>query len=99
MLCTVRDQPRALAEARRVLKPEGTFRFMEHVRNDENPVWGRMQDVILPVWRWFAAGCHSNRRTLQAIEEAGFGIEEIERFKILSFWPVIVGVARPTYVR
>jgi len=31
-LCTVVDPPRALGEVRRILKPEGTFRFIEHVR-------------------------------------------------------------------
>ncbi len=35
VLCTVKDAPRALSEARRVLKPEGTHRFWEHVRNDD----------------------------------------------------------------
>ena len=95
VLCTVRDLPRALAEARRVLKPEGTFRFMEHVRNDESRFWGTVQDVIVPVWRWFSAGCHPNRRTQQAIEEAGFRLEWLEQFRIAPGTPGIYGVARP----
>ncbi len=32
VLCTVRDLGRALAEARRVLRPGGTLRFYEYVR-------------------------------------------------------------------
>ena len=95
VLCTVRDLPRALAEARRVLKPEGTFRFMEHVRNDESRFWGTVQDAIVPVWRWCAAGCHPNRRTQQAIEEAGFRLEWLEQFRIAPGTPGIYGVARP----
>ena len=95
VLCSVRDVPRALNEARRVLKPEGSLRFWEHVRNDDSRFWGGLQDTILPVWRWFGAGCHPNRRTHVAIEEAGFRIESIELIRDLAFEPVIYGVARP----
>lgn len=94
VLCSVRDVPRALAEARRVLKPEGSLRFWEHVRNDESRLWGTGQDLIVPVWRWFGAGCHPNRRTQRAIEEAGFRFEWIERVGP-GFGPLIYGVARP----
>ena len=95
VLCTVRDLPRTLAEARRVLKPEGTFRFMEHVRNDESRFWGTVQDLITPAWRWFAAGCNPNRHTQQAIEDAGFRIEWLEQSRIAPGTPAIYGVARP----
>lgn len=95
VLCTVLDVPQALAEARRVLRPDGTFRFMEHVRNDDSRFWGTVQDRITPVWRWFAAGCHPNRRTEQAIRDAGFRIEWVERMRIGPGTPAIYGVARP----
>ena len=95
VLCTVPDQSRALGEARRVLKPGGTFRFLEHVRNDESAVWGTVQDVITPVWRWVGAGCHPNRRTKRALEDAGFRIEWIEEIRIAPGTPAIYGVARP----
>ena len=95
VLCTARDVPRVLAEARRVLKPDGTFRFWEHVRNEESRVWGTVQDVITPAWRWFGAGCHPNRRTRQAIEDAGFRIEWLEQVRVAPGTPAIYGVARP----
>ena len=96
VLCTVRDLSRALAEARRVLKPEGTFRFMEHVHNDDSRFWGTVQDAITPVWRWFAAGCNPNRRTQEAIEGAGFRIDWLEQVRIGPGTPAIYGVARPS---
>ena len=79
----------------RVLKPGGTFRFWEHVRNDESRLGGTVQDVIKPAWRWFGAGCTLNRRTLQAIEHAGFRIEWLERIAMRTGVPAIYGVARP----
>ena len=35
VLCGVDDQPRALAEVRRVLRPQGRLLFLEHVRSDD----------------------------------------------------------------
>ena len=35
VLCGVDDQPRALREIRRVLRPEGRLLFFEHVRSED----------------------------------------------------------------
>ena len=95
VFCTVPDARRGFSEIRRVLKPDGTFRFLEHIRNDDSRFWGKAQDVITPVWRWFGAGCHPNRRTKQAIEDAGFRIEWLEQIRVAPGTPAIYGVARP----
>jgi ubiquinone/menaquinone biosynthesis C-methylase UbiE len=94
VLCSVPAQPEVLAELRRVLKPSGTFRFFEHIRNDDSRLWGTVQDVITPVWSWVGAGCHPNRRTGQAVEEAGFSIDWSERIQIGPGTFAIYGVAR-----
>jgi len=96
VFCTVPDAARGLSEVRRVLKPDGTFRFLEHVRNDDSRSWGTVHDVIMPVWRWFGAGCHPNRRTQQAIEDAGLRIEWLETIRVAPGTPAIYGVARPS---
>ncbi len=94
VLCSVPDQTNALVELRRVLKPGGTFRFLEHVRSDDSRLWGPVQDVITPLWRWVGAGCHPNRRTRLAIEAAGFQIDWLERTKVGPGTFAIYGVAR-----
>jgi ubiquinone/menaquinone biosynthesis C-methylase UbiE len=76
VLCSVPDQEAALAEIRRVLKPGGEFRFLEHVRA-KNSAGAWFQDTCAPAWRWLGAGCNPNRDTRAAIERAGFTLLEI----------------------
>ena len=70
VLCTVGDLGRSLGEISRVLRPGGTFRFLEHVR--EGGAAGRWQDRLRPLWAAVAGGCQLNRRTGEAIRQAGF---------------------------
>ncbi len=81
VLCTIPDPARALAEARRVLRPDGELHFYEHVRAKE-PALARRQDRWLRPWRGFNRGCHPNRDTVRAIEGSGFAVKELERFEL-----------------
>ena len=87
LLCSVGDQDRSLSEIRRVLKPDGQYLFLEHVRSDD-PKVARSQDRWEGAWRLFAQGCHPNRDTLPRIESA-FAIDEIEAGEV-PFGPKIV---------
>jgi ubiquinone/menaquinone biosynthesis C-methylase UbiE len=90
VLCSVADIDAALSELRRVLRANGTLRFIEHVRADGSV--GRIQDILTPLQRRIAGGCHLNRRTIEAIEAAGFVLVEIEEQQVL-FTPLVAGVA------
>jgi ubiquinone/menaquinone biosynthesis C-methylase UbiE len=91
VLCSVEDQDRALAEIRRVLKPDGRFLFIEHVRSDQ-PRLARWQDRLERPWRVIGMGCHPNRRTLERIEAAGFDVDQLERGELPKSPPIV----RPT---
>lgn len=78
VLCTVADPARALAEVRRVLRPGGSFLFVEHVRSDD-PRRARWQDRLERPWGVVALGCHPNRDTVATLEAARFEVEIEER--------------------
>jgi len=97
VLCGVSDQPRALRQLHRVLRPGGRFLFLEHVRSEE-PRLARLQDRL----NWLnraVARCDCNRPTLDSIRAAGFHVDQIEHTamrKVPPFVaPLIVGVATP----
>jgi len=95
VLCGVDDQPRALREARRVLRPGGRLLFLEHVRADD-PGFARFQDRMNWLNR-FVVGCDCNRPTLATIETEGFTVDRLDRTtmpKAPKFVrPLIVGTA------
>ena len=76
VLCGVDDQPRALRELRRVLRPGGQLLFIEHVRSDD-PGTARLQDRMNWLNR-IVVCCDCNRPTLASIQEAGFTITQVE---------------------
>jgi ubiquinone/menaquinone biosynthesis C-methylase UbiE len=99
VLCTVPDQPAALAELFRVIRPGGELRFYEHVVADRKweARYQRFADATF--WPHVAGGCHLARDTTGGIEQAGFVIETCERFPFspapfIPPDPHILGVAR-----
>jgi ubiquinone/menaquinone biosynthesis C-methylase UbiE len=95
VLCGVDDQPRALRELRRVLRPGGQLLFIEHVRSGDTRL-ARSQDRMNGINR-FVVGCDCNRPTLDSIREAGLTVTQVEHTtlpKVPKFGsPAIVGSA------
>jgi ubiquinone/menaquinone biosynthesis C-methylase UbiE len=95
VLCGVDDQPRAVREIGRVLKPGGQLLFIEHVRSDDDHL-ARRQDRL----NWFnrlTTNCDCNRPTLRTLDHGGFVVDHLrlgELPKSPSFVrPMIVGRA------
>ena len=78
-LCTIPDPVHALQQVGRVLKPGGTFLFLEHGRSDDQKiaVW---QDRLNPIQNAIGCGCNLNRRIDHLISQAGLTITHLERF-------------------
>jgi SAM-dependent methyltransferase len=90
VLCTVGDPVRVLAEVRRVLRPGGRFRFVEHVAA---PHWSPrrwLQRAIRRPWSWLYEGCTLDRHTAATVRAAGFAHVTVhhERLRGSAFVPV-----------
>lgn len=70
-LCSVDDVQKTLAQVRRVLRPDGVFAFLEHVRSESDERLAAKQAEATPheLRCW---GCRFDRRTLHEIGAAGF---------------------------
>jgi ubiquinone/menaquinone biosynthesis C-methylase UbiE len=79
-LCTIPDDRAAVAEARRVLRPEGRFLLLEHVRSP-NPAVRLGQRLLEPLMLRFE-GDHLLREPLEHLRAGGFEVEQLLRSKL-----------------
>ena len=78
-LCTIPDAMRALAEIRRVLRPGGAFRFVEHGLAPD-PGVARLQQRLTPLQRRAFGGCHLNRPIDQLVAAAGLELTQVDSY-------------------
>eukprot|EP01025_Chloroclados_australasicus_P065808 TRINITY_DN8979_c0_g1_i2.p2 TRINITY_DN8979_c0_g1~~TRINITY_DN8979_c0_g1_i2.p2 ORF type:complete len:222 (+),score=22.02 TRINITY_DN8979_c0_g1_i2:152-817(+) len=68
VLCSVKNVDQSLKEIVRVLKPGGTFHFIEHVISAPGSIRRFWQHVFSPFQQFFTGGCHLDRDLLKSIE-------------------------------
>ncbi len=78
-LCSIPHVDRALSEIHRVLRPGGSFHFVEHGRSPE-PGVSRWQDRLTPVQRRVVGGCHLNRPIDELVINSGLEIVRLENY-------------------
>lgn len=92
VLCSVPSQAAALAELRRVLRPQGELRFYEHVLSQRPGVARSQRLVDRLFWPRAFGGCHTARDTAAAVSAAGFAIEKQRRLWLAPL-PIAIPVA------
>lgn len=88
VLCSVEDPEAAVAEAMRVLRPEGTIGVLEHVAAENGSWMRRIQNAVAPVWPLIAAGCRCNQNTREVLASAGLDVSELRDTSLVSVPPV-----------
>lgn len=80
-LCTIPDLDAALHEARRVLRPDGRFLFLDHGLAPD-PAVQRWQHRLTGLQQRVFAGCHLERAIDRRIAAAGFALESVEHARM-----------------
>jgi ubiquinone/menaquinone biosynthesis C-methylase UbiE len=74
VFCSIPQPELALAEIKRVLRPDGRLLLLEHTRG-HGPISRRFTDWMQPLWFALQGECHLNRETAVTVQNAGFTIE------------------------
>lgn len=97
VLCSVRDLDKTMSEVRRVLKPNGTFYFIEHVAAKRGTCLNRVQGWLNPIWYCFSGDCQVNKETGKAVDRAGFSQTSINYLNLNTYVflirPILWGTA------
>ena len=75
-MCSIANLTQALQEIHRVLKPEGNLHLIEHVQYHDNSTLKKLQDLLTPIQKVLADGCHLNRNIELELLNAGFKFSE-----------------------
>jgi ubiquinone/menaquinone biosynthesis C-methylase UbiE len=90
VVCTVEVPELALREIARVLRPDGQFLFLEHVRSYSARL-AAWQDRFVEPWRRFARGCRCNRATTELFATCGLVLDDVRE----GSWRAMPPIVRP----
>jgi len=82
VLCSVIDPADVLAEIRRILRPGGTYRFVEHVAAPDGTPTRTLQRMLRRPWAWTFEGCSCERDLERLIRAAGFASVDVEHYRL-----------------
>lgn len=78
-MCSIADVSPAMREVLRVLKPGGSFLFLEHGLSDE-PSIAKWQRRLDPIQQALSRGCHLTRQIDRLVADGGLEIDHLDRY-------------------
>ncbi|MEJ7727159.1 MAG: methyltransferase domain-containing protein [Actinomycetes bacterium] len=100
VMCSLDDRPAALVELRRVLRPGGILRVLEHTIADTPGLRAVQRVADATVWPLLVGGCHTATDPIGAITAAGFEMINLRRLRFPDVrftqpsTPHVLGTAR-----
>ncbi len=83
LLCSINDINLALKEIKRVLKPGGSYLFIEHIRPSD--IQGKVFDKVNLVWGKNPSGCQINKRTMDELIKTDFYVKNAVFARVFGF--------------
>ncbi|CAI7850933.1 unnamed protein product, partial [Closterium sp. NIES-54] len=96
VLCSVADVRQCVSEIKRILKPGGSYYFLEHVAAPHGTALHLWQTILDPLQPLLYDGCHITRNPLPAIKLAGFAAVKAQEVVLPGLWlisPHVIGKA------
>ncbi|GAA0997291.1 methyltransferase domain-containing protein [Nocardiopsis tropica] len=99
VLCSLPDPGAAIAQIRRLMKPTGELRFLEHVAADGRILEGLQKGGGATVWPRLFGNCHTHRDAVGAIASGGLTVTAADGELLAPSWvpfptsPVVLGRA------
>lgn len=87
VLCSVPALGPAVAEIRRLLRPGGEVRLIEHVAARGFEL--RLQRALDPAWSWLEGSCHLDHQTRVALAAGGFDVSGLEESVVPGAPPLL----------
>jgi phosphatidylethanolamine/phosphatidyl-N-methylethanolamine N-methyltransferase len=89
VITTVQDPHKVCREIRRVVKPGGQIIAVNHTRSENGSLWGRVEDVMAPVF--VRVGFTTDLDVIRVMKDEGIAVQKTIPCNLLNTGRIIMG--------